>query len=158
VPIHLRDASYKGAAKLGHGKGYEYPHSFPGHHVAQPYLPDSVKDRRFYDPSDQGYEREIGERGERWLAAGKGEERKRSTRVAQEGTDVANAQAQARPTRLVGRLIVICHYLYGRCASRKAAVRLVRTLSALVGSAVASWQPANSRCVSATQRTRWRGW
>jgi replication-associated recombination protein RarA len=63
--LHLRDASYKGATRLGHGKGYEYPHSFSGHHVAQQYLPDSIADRRFYEPSDQSYEREVAERLER---------------------------------------------------------------------------------------------
>ena len=68
VPLHLRDASYKGAARLGHGKGYQYPHSFPGHHVAQQYLPDSVADRRFYDPSEEGYEAEVKARVEQWRA------------------------------------------------------------------------------------------
>ncbi|MFN8497968.1 MAG: hypothetical protein U0641_08935 [Anaerolineae bacterium] len=62
VPVHLRDASYKGAARLGHGKGYQYPHSFEGHWVAQQYLPDIHKDRRFYNPSDEGYEAEVKER------------------------------------------------------------------------------------------------
>lgn len=74
VPMHLRDASYKGAARLGHGQGYQYPHSFPGHHVQQQYLPDSVADRRFYEPGDQGYEREVAERVERWRGKGKGDE------------------------------------------------------------------------------------
>ena len=58
VPVHLRDASYKGAARLGHGKGYEYPHSYEGHWVAQQYLPDIHKDRCFCEPSDEGYEAE----------------------------------------------------------------------------------------------------
>lgn len=66
VPIHLRDASYKGAARLGHGQGYQYPHSFPGHHVAQQYLPDHVAGRRFYDPSDEGYEAAIKKRVKGW--------------------------------------------------------------------------------------------
>lgn len=66
VPMHLRDASYKSAAKLGHGQGYQYPHDYTGHHVAQQYLPDSVADRRFYDPSDQGYEAEVAERLKGW--------------------------------------------------------------------------------------------
>lgn len=62
VPIHLRDTSYRGAKQLGHGVGYKYPHDFPGHYVSQQYLPDNVKDRRFYKPSDQGYEKRLGER------------------------------------------------------------------------------------------------
>lgn len=62
VPIHLRDTSYRGARQLGHGAGYKYPHDFPGHYVAQQYLPDNMRDRRFYNPSDQGREAAIGQR------------------------------------------------------------------------------------------------
>ena len=47
VPIHLRDTSFYGADKLGHGKGYKYPHDYPGHVVAQEYMPPSVKGRRY---------------------------------------------------------------------------------------------------------------
>ncbi|MET0801622.1 MAG: replication-associated recombination protein A [Actinomycetota bacterium] len=54
VPLHLRDASYRGAKQLGHGKGYRYPHDFPGHAIEQPYRPASVSDRRYYEPSGQG--------------------------------------------------------------------------------------------------------
>ncbi|MCC8051295.1 MAG: replication-associated recombination protein A [Clostridiales bacterium] len=59
VPPHLQDAHYKGAAKLGHGVGYEYAHDFPKHFSRQQYLPDAVKDRKFYEPSDNGYEQTI---------------------------------------------------------------------------------------------------
>jgi putative ATPase len=55
VPLHLRNASFRGAEKLGYGRDYRYPHDHPGHWVAQQYLPDGV-DERFYQPSDQGYE------------------------------------------------------------------------------------------------------
>lgn len=58
VPTHLMDAN-RDAATLGHGKGYLYPHDFPGHHVQQQYLPDAYQGMRFYDPSDQGYEKKI---------------------------------------------------------------------------------------------------
>jgi len=61
VPNHLKDAS-RDAQALGHGKGYKYPHDYPGHWVEQQYLPEGVKGKRFYQPSDQGYEREIKER------------------------------------------------------------------------------------------------
>jgi putative ATPase len=54
VPLHLRDASYRGARQLGHGKGYRYPHDFPGHAVEQEYRPASVTARRYYEPSGQG--------------------------------------------------------------------------------------------------------
>nr|WP_242822509.1 replication-associated recombination protein A [Thermaerobacter marianensis] len=56
VPRHLRDAHYPGARALGHGKGYRYPHDYPGHFVRQQYLPDELLGARFYEPSDQGYE------------------------------------------------------------------------------------------------------
>ncbi|HBW22475.1 MAG: AAA family ATPase [Elusimicrobia bacterium GWA2_56_46] len=58
VPMHLRDASRDGEA-LGHGKGYKYPHDFPGHYVKQEYMPEP---KRFYKPSEQGFEAEIGKR------------------------------------------------------------------------------------------------
>jgi len=66
VPKHLRDTSYRGAEKLGHGQGYQYPHNFPGHHVEQEYLPDGTKSRPYYEPSDQGYEKKIRERMKWW--------------------------------------------------------------------------------------------
>ena len=64
VPVHLMDAN-RDAQGLGHGQGYKYPHNYPEHHVKQQYLPKSV-DGGFYVPSDQGYEKIIRERIERW--------------------------------------------------------------------------------------------
>ncbi len=74
VPLHLRDSSRDREA-LGHGKGYRYPHDEPGHFVHQAYLPETVREARFYIPSDQGYEARVRERlrawwPERWGAAG----------------------------------------------------------------------------------------
>jgi putative ATPase len=66
VPMHLRDASYKSARKLGHGKGYDYPHSHPGAFVPQQYLPDGIKEQQFYNPTDYGYEKHIRERLRHW--------------------------------------------------------------------------------------------
>ena len=57
VPIHLRDAHYRGAARLGHGKGYEYPHDDASGWIDQQYLPDDLAGHVFYDPSPHGYER-----------------------------------------------------------------------------------------------------
>jgi putative ATPase len=59
VPDHLKDAHYKGAARLGRGKGYQYPHDFPGHYVDQAYLPQK---RVYYRPTEQGEEKRIRER------------------------------------------------------------------------------------------------
>ena len=59
VPIHLRDTAFRGAEKLGHGKGYKYPHDYPGHVVAQEYMPPSVKGRRYYIPGELGSEAKI---------------------------------------------------------------------------------------------------
>ena len=61
VPVHLQDKHYKGAEKLGHGAGYQYPHDFPSHYVKQQYLPDNLAERVFYHMSDQGYEKNIRE-------------------------------------------------------------------------------------------------
>ena len=65
VPSHLQDAHYKGAKNLGRGTGYQYVHNFPGHYTAQQYLPDEIRDARFYEPSDSGYEKQIKEHLER---------------------------------------------------------------------------------------------
>jgi putative ATPase len=62
VPAHLRDSHYQGAAVLGHGAGYDYPHDHDGGWVDQQYLPDSLVDRRWYEPSRHGFEQEISER------------------------------------------------------------------------------------------------
>lgn len=62
VPFHLRDTHYSGAQKLGHGKGYKYPHDHPFHYVVQEYLPQNLRDSKFYRPSDQGREKVIKER------------------------------------------------------------------------------------------------
>lgn len=68
VPMHLMDDS-RDAKGLGHGKGYLYPHSFPGHFVAQQYLPDEVLGTHFYEPSGLGYEKMIMERLAAWRQA-----------------------------------------------------------------------------------------
>ena len=62
VPVHLQDKHYGGAEKLGHGMGYLYAHDFPEHYVKQQYLPDELVGRTFYHPSENGYEKQIGER------------------------------------------------------------------------------------------------
>ena len=59
MPVHLQDAHYKGAAKLGHGEGYQYAHLYPNHYVKQQYLPDGLTEERFYEPTEQGYEKQI---------------------------------------------------------------------------------------------------
>src|SRR6204780_4543046 len=65
VPEHFRDTHYKGAERLGHGKGYEYAHDHPEHFAAQDYL---GADKRYYEPTDQGVEKKIKERVEKWRA------------------------------------------------------------------------------------------
>ncbi|MBC8097516.1 MAG: replication-associated recombination protein A [Akkermansiaceae bacterium] len=65
VPGHLRDAHYQGAKRLGHGVGYQYAHDHPDHFVAQDYL---GSEKRYYEPTDQGVEKKIKERVEKWRA------------------------------------------------------------------------------------------
>ena len=65
VPEHLRDTHYQGAERLGHGKGYEYAHDHPGHFVVQDYL---GSDKIYYEPTEQGVEKKIKERVEKWRA------------------------------------------------------------------------------------------
>jgi putative ATPase len=76
VPTHLMDSS-RDAAALGHGKGYLYPHSYPDHHVEQQYLPDGFQGIRFYEPSDQGYEKQIKQKIDERIKDNKGKERGR---------------------------------------------------------------------------------
>ncbi len=64
VPIHLRDTHYPGGKKLGHGVDYLYPHDFPGHYVAQDYLPPGLPESPFYEPTEEGIEAKIKRRME----------------------------------------------------------------------------------------------
>jgi len=52
IPAHLQDSHYGGAAKLGHGQGYQYAHDYENHYVEQQYLPDNIKDTVYYTPGD----------------------------------------------------------------------------------------------------------
>ena len=62
VPAHLRDAHYPGAQALGHGAGYLYPHDFPHAVAAQSYLPDSLAGARYYEPTANGFEKQLSSR------------------------------------------------------------------------------------------------
>ncbi len=62
VPVHLRDAHYQGASKLGHGKGYQYPHDFADNYIPQQYLPEENKDAKFYEPGQLGREKKLADR------------------------------------------------------------------------------------------------
>lgn len=64
VPAHLRDTSYSGAQNFGHGKGYKYPHDYKGAYINQQYLPDEFINKKYYEPTANGYEREIKRRME----------------------------------------------------------------------------------------------
>lgn len=65
VPVHLRDAHYPGAKRLGHGKGYRYPHDADAGIVPQQYLPDELRGRQYYAPRSLGAERDVSARLER---------------------------------------------------------------------------------------------
>ncbi|MCT9000817.1 replication-associated recombination protein A [Microbacterium sp. PMIC_1C1B] len=65
VPPHLRDAHYPGAKRLGHGKGYIYPHDLDVGVATQQYLPDELRGRRYYEPTGRGVERDISARVEK---------------------------------------------------------------------------------------------
>lgn len=62
LPPHLQDCHYKGAAKLGKGIGYKYPHDFKNHYVLQQYMPDAIAKANIYKPSEEGFEKSINER------------------------------------------------------------------------------------------------
>lgn len=61
IPRHLKDSHYTGAKKLKSGEGYKYAHDYPGHYIPQQYLPDELKDKVYYQPSDNGVEKKIKE-------------------------------------------------------------------------------------------------
>jgi putative ATPase len=65
VPVHLRDAHYPGAKRLGHGKGYVYPHDSEVGVSPQQYLPDELRGRRYYEPTNHGQERDVQARLEK---------------------------------------------------------------------------------------------
>lgn len=66
APIHLRDSHYKGAKHLGHGKGYKYPHDYPGNFVPQTYVPEGATSGPYYEPTRNGFEAEVADRLESW--------------------------------------------------------------------------------------------
>ncbi len=59
VPVHLRDTHYAGHGRIGSGDGYLYPHDYPNHYVRQQYMPEELKGRRYYEPTDMGHEATI---------------------------------------------------------------------------------------------------
>lgn len=79
VPAHLKDAHYQGAAKLGHGTEYKYPHAFPNDWVQQQYLPDKIKNAQYYQPKQNGrFEQALGQQYEQLLAAQRGKSPKKT--------------------------------------------------------------------------------
>jgi putative ATPase len=73
VPLHLRNPVTGLMRDIGYGKGYKYAHNFSGHYVEQQNLPDSLQGKSYYNPSDQGFEKEIDSRLKKWRGRGKGE-------------------------------------------------------------------------------------
>ena len=73
VPLHLRNAVTGLMRNMGYGEGYKYAHDYEGNFTPMQNLPDSLKDRRYYKPGDQGYERTVRERMERWWGADRAE-------------------------------------------------------------------------------------
>ncbi|MEC8909865.1 MAG: replication-associated recombination protein A, partial [Chloroflexota bacterium] len=70
VPLHLRNAVTGMMKDIGYGKGYKYSHDYEGHFEAQDYLPPSLKGKRYYRPSDEGAEKDIRDRLNRWWGGG----------------------------------------------------------------------------------------
>ena len=66
MPLHLRNATTGLMRDLGYGKEYKYSHNYEGHFSEQEYLPPSLKGRQYYEPTDEGAEREAAERWRRW--------------------------------------------------------------------------------------------
>ncbi len=73
VPMHIRNAPTRLMAEMGYGKGYKYAHDYKGGYVPQSYLPDVLEGRRFYFPTQRGYENTVKQRLDAWIALKKGE-------------------------------------------------------------------------------------
>jgi putative ATPase len=73
IPKHLRDAHYQGARRLGHGEGYKYSHDYTGSYVPQAYLPEG---RIYYEPTENGWEKEVKQRLDHWRALFEEEQKK----------------------------------------------------------------------------------
>jgi putative ATPase len=73
VPLHLRNPVTRLMRDVGYGKGYKYAHNFPGHFVEQQNLPNALQGKKYYEPSDQGFEKEIESRLKKWRGHGKNE-------------------------------------------------------------------------------------
>ena len=86
VPAHLRDAHYAGAKRLGHGKGYVYPHDLDSAVAPQQYAPDTVKDRIYYEPTDHGAEARYKDRAQRIRAILRGDSPRATDKLDQSGT------------------------------------------------------------------------
>ncbi len=78
VPLHIRNAPTRLMVDLGYGKDYKYPHDYPDHFVEEEYLPENLRGRIYYHPSDQGFEREIKKRLEDWRSR-RGEKNKKGS-------------------------------------------------------------------------------
>jgi len=66
VPLHIRNAPTSLMKDLGYGKEYKYPHDYPGHFVEEEYLPENLKGRIYYHPTEQGFEQDVKKRLESW--------------------------------------------------------------------------------------------
>ena len=73
VPLHLRNAVTGLMRQAGYGEGYKYAHDYEGHFAKQEFLPPSLKGRRYYQPTQEGTEKEIAERLKHWWGTGEGE-------------------------------------------------------------------------------------
>ena len=82
VPLHLRNPVTRLMKGMGYGKGYKYAHDFPGHFVKQQNLPDSLKGKRYYSPSDQGFEKEIERRLKGWRGRKEEEQKEEDSKPA----------------------------------------------------------------------------
>jgi len=85
VPLHLRNPVTALMKKMGYGKGYKYPHNYRQHFVPQEHLPDSIKGKRYYTPSDQGYEKEVTQRMQGWRPQKKTEKPEKPARPKRKG-------------------------------------------------------------------------
>ncbi|UCB42499.1 MAG: AAA family ATPase [Dehalococcoidales bacterium] len=137
VPLHLRNAATPLMRQVGYGKGYKYAHDYEGHFVEQQNLPDSLQGKKFYQPGDQGYEKQIAARLNTWRPGSKQRVRKASKKMSNSRVDFRCGEITLEAVWHLPQgkgpfpVVVVCHphSLYGGNMQNNVVVAICEALS-----------------------------
>jgi putative ATPase len=138
VPKHLRNPVTREMRQLGYGKGYKYAHDYAGHFVEQQNLPERLQGKRFYTPSDQGFEKDVAARLEAWRPSTRPARKKRSRKVKSVqvefpcGGITLEGELHLPPGEGPFPAVVVCHphSLYGGNMDNNVVMAICEALSA----------------------------